>query len=248
MRVTRTVPSSLLLAAVTAALAVVPASADAATFKIPKARATEAAVPAIKVVAGEEVALKRSAAKRYARGQIRLFCTDVPDDLGAGSSSEGTITDLRKGVSLTFSTEYDYCIASVKRTRRNVTRVVSLGGVAITTEGDDYLYERGIAGLMSALSIAPLDRSEGGPPTVAEVIATTKGTTVSGRPLTGVATAGPRTEVPNDRIGIWTDGTRSSITATTPRGRHLYFDYDRSTRDLSSNIVPALTDDFGLEF
>ena len=68
---------------------------------------------------------------------------------------------------------------------------------------------------------------------------------VLGRPLTVVSTPGPRTPVPAGTLGVFLDGTRTSVTATTRGGRQLHLDYDRGTREIATNVLPALNDTTG---
>ncbi|MEV4419655.1 hypothetical protein AB0L40_06690 [Patulibacter sp. NPDC049589] len=144
---------------------------------------------------------------------------------------------------------FDCCVAkvvAVEKTRRSQSMsTVATASVALNAAEEDDLHERDLAGLMAgATSLAFTGIPSHRHPTAAQVIS---GTAVLGKAVSAVALAGPDVQVQAGTIGVWLDGTRTSVTATTPGGRHLYFDYDRSTRGVSSNVLTALNDTAGAD-
>jgi hypothetical protein len=66
---------------------------------------------------------------------------------------------------------------------------------------------------------------------------------VLGRPRAVVPTAGPDPPGATGQLRVVREGGRSSVTATTPGGRHLYLDFDPTARSFSTNVYDAITGD-----
>lgn len=220
-----------------------PSAAGAASFAPRAVPNYETRAPLKIVDGGRKVALTRAAARRNPRGTVALSCSSVPDDAGRYGRVVDVTARMRPGLRLRIPRRQDYCSAVVvTHPGRNVVGRTGLGAVALSAAGLDHLYERAIAEIMDTtveLSVGPEDE----PLTpFAKLAPGIDGIRILGRRISAVQNPVADAPVPTDRIGIRIDGSRISVTATTPAGRHLVLDYDRSTRLRTSNVEPALHD------
>lgn len=201
---------------------------------------------------GRAVGLKRGLQRSLPRrgASVGIACANVPDPLGGPAGEVSTSTTVRRGVRLQIPKGYDFCVVEVrvvKRTKRSTTITTpASANVALNPAGAEFLHERDLAALMaSATQLAVTGVGGDRTPTSAQVAEGLATARVLGRPVRVVSTPAPRTQVPAGTVGVFLDGTRSSVTATTPGGRRLHLDYDRTTREIATNVLPALNDTTG---
>lgn len=201
---------------------------------------------------GRSIGLKRALHRSLPRrgASVGIACAEIPDPLRGTSSEVSTATTVRPRVRLSIPKGYDFCVVKVKvarKTRRGTTTSTpATGNVALNAAGAEYLQERELAALMSAATDLAIGATPGErAPSSARIAEALDGTRVLGRRLRAVSIPGPGTSVPPGTLGVFFDGTRTSVTATTQGGRRLHLDYDRSTQEVSTNVLRTLNDTTG---
>ncbi len=191
---------------------------------------------------GRAVLLTSALARHARRGTVDLSCRKA---FGAPDSSTG-VSGVGRPVlprrALTIPRGHDYCVVTLTTVRGRSTTTRPIAGVALNAAGAESLYELAVGQYMLLASLVPDDGS-GLAPTPELLASAFRTARVLGRPLTLVPTSAPDTPVAVDQVGLFRRGTRSSVTATTPGGRHLYFDTDPAARALSTNVFDAIDDE-----
>jgi hypothetical protein len=190
---------------------------------------------------GRAVLLTPALARHARRGSVDVTCRKA---FGATEPTRG-LTAVGGPVlprrALTIPRRQDYCVVTLTTVRGRSTRTRPIAGIALNAAGFESLYELAVGQYMLLASLVTDDGS-GLTPTPELLASAFRTARVLGRPLALVPTIAPDTPVAVDQVGLFREGTRSSVTATTPGGRHLYFDTDPATRALSTNVLDAIDD------
>jgi hypothetical protein len=193
----------------------------------------------VTLVRGGRAVLLTSALARHARrGTVNLQCRQAFGSTAPTSGETGVGGPVLPRRAVSIPRRQDLCVVSLTTVRSRSVSTRPIAGIALNAAGAESLYELVVGQYMVLASagsddgIFPEDLQRG-----------LRRVRVLGRPLAVVPTAAPDTPVATGQLGVFREGGRSSVTATTPGGRHLYLDFDPTARSFSTNVYDAITGD-----
>lgn len=194
---------------------------------------------------GRAVVLKPRIRRASRRGRaLRITCRDVPAPSSTVQEESATETPLSTSTRrVAVPRGVDYCVVSVTIRQAHGRTTKPIGALYRNPQGLDALYERAVAPVMQLASALVLGEFSDQPLSVERVTDALGGARVLGRRLTPLAIPAADTPVASGQLGIWSAGTKVSVTARTPGGRALYLDYDTADRAISTNVYDALDDE-----